>query len=154
MLASLLVLVSAGASYYMTFMNVMIGYGIVASVMTTDIDLSKEVVGWSLIAWIVLVSIIPLILIWMNRSQDTFWRQLCTPKTRWRSALTVLLAGLLVWGPIRLMDVAQKRADRMAGVDMPSYGGVLANSYLPSNWLSALGLYAWHRWMNLQIIVR
>ncbi|MCI4542144.1 phosphoethanolamine transferase domain-containing protein, partial [Escherichia coli] len=121
-LASLLVLVSAGASYYMTFMNVMIGYGIVASVMTTDIDLSKEVVGWSLIAWIVLVSIIPLILIWMNRSQDTFWRQLCTPKTRWRSALTVLLAGLLVWGPIRLMDVAQKRADRMAGVDMPSYG--------------------------------
>ncbi|MBY7217721.1 kdo(2)-lipid A phosphoethanolamine 7''-transferase [Escherichia marmotae] len=142
-LASLLVLISAGASYYMTFMNVMIGYGIVASVMTTDIDLSKEVVGWTLIAWVVLVSIIPLLFIWMNRSQDTFWRQLCTPKTRWRSALTVLLAGLLVWGPIRLMDVAQKRADRMAGVDMPSYGGVLANSYLPSNWLSALGLYAW-----------
>ncbi len=28
-------------------------------------------------------------------------------------------------------------------VDMPSYGGVIANSYLPSNWLSALGLYAW-----------
>ena len=26
---------------------------------------------------------------------------------------------------------------------MPSYGGVIANSYLPSNWLSALGLYAW-----------
>lgn len=142
-LASLLVLISAGASYYMTFMNVMIGYGIVASVMTTDIDLSKEVVGWTLIAWVVLVSIIPLIFIWMNRSQDTFWRQLCTPKTRWRSALTVLLAGLLVWGPIRLIDVAHKRADRIAGVDMPSYGGVLANTYLPSNWLSALGLYVW-----------
>jgi KDO II ethanolaminephosphotransferase len=30
----------------MTFMNVVIGYGIIASVMTTDIDLSKEVVGW------------------------------------------------------------------------------------------------------------
>jgi KDO II ethanolaminephosphotransferase len=26
---------------------------------------------------------------------------------------------------------------------MPSYGGVVANSYLPSNWISALGLYAW-----------
>jgi KDO II ethanolaminephosphotransferase len=44
-LASLVVLCSAAASYYMTFMNVVIGYGIIASVMTTDIDLSKEVVG-------------------------------------------------------------------------------------------------------------
>ncbi len=30
----------------MTFLNVVIGYGIIASVMTTDIDLSKEVIGW------------------------------------------------------------------------------------------------------------
>ena len=43
-LATFIVLCSAGASYYMTFMNVVIGYGIIASVMTTDIDLSKEVV--------------------------------------------------------------------------------------------------------------
>ena len=49
-LASLVVLFSAAASYYMTFLNVVIGYGIIASVMTTDIDLSKEVVGWQLIA--------------------------------------------------------------------------------------------------------
>lgn len=41
-LASLVVLFSAGASYYMTFLNVVIGYGIIASVMTTDIDLSKK----------------------------------------------------------------------------------------------------------------
>lgn len=40
-LATLVVLCSAGASYYMTFMNVVIGYGIIASVMTTDIDLSN-----------------------------------------------------------------------------------------------------------------
>lgn len=79
-LASLLVLISAGASYYMTFMNVMIGYGIVASVMTTDIDLSKEVVGWTFVLWLVAVSLLPLIFIWFNRSTDTFWRQLCTPK--------------------------------------------------------------------------
>ncbi len=32
----------------MTFLNVVIGYGIIASVMTTDIDLSKEVVGLKL----------------------------------------------------------------------------------------------------------
>lgn len=40
-LATIVVLFSAAASYYMTFLNVVIGYGIIASVMTTDIDLSR-----------------------------------------------------------------------------------------------------------------
>ena len=66
-LATLLVLFSAGASYYMTFLNVVIGYGIIASVMTTDIDLSKEVIGLHFILWLVAVSALPLIFIWSNR---------------------------------------------------------------------------------------
>ena len=49
----------------------------------------------------------------------------------------------MVWGPIRLLEVKQRSDERTSGVDMPSYGGVVANSYLPSNWISALGLYAW-----------
>ncbi|WLI78080.1 kdo(2)-lipid A phosphoethanolamine 7''-transferase [Kosakonia sp. H02] len=142
-LASLIVVFSAAASYYMTFLNVVIGYGIIASVMTTDIDLSKEVVGWQLIVWVVAVSALPLLFIWNNRCRDTLLRQLKMPGARARSAGLVLLAGLLVWGPIRLLDVQQKQTERASGVDMPSYGGVVANSYLPSNWLSALGLYAW-----------
>lgn len=51
----------------------------------------------------------------------------------------------MVWAPIRLLDIQQKKVERATGVDLPSYGGVVANSYLPSNWLSALGLYAWAR---------
>ena len=43
------------------------------------------------------------------------------------------------------LDIQQKKVERATGVDLPSYGGVVANSYLPSNWLSALGLYAWAR---------
>ena len=70
-LASLVVLFSAGASYYMTFLNVVIGYGIIASVMTTDIDLSKEVVGLNFILWLIAVSALPLILIWNNRCRYT-----------------------------------------------------------------------------------
>jgi len=142
-LASLVVLCSAGASYYMTFMNVVIGYGIIASVMTTDIDLSKEVVGLHFILWLVCVSILPLLLIWNNRCRYTLLRQVRTPGLRIRSVAVVLLAGLMVWGPIRLLEVKQKNDERTSGVDMPSYGGVVANSYLPSNWISALGLYAW-----------
>ena len=45
----------------MTFLNVVIGYGIIASVMTTDIDLSKEVVGLNFILWLIAVSALPLI---------------------------------------------------------------------------------------------
>lgn len=142
-LASLVVIISAAASYYMTFMNVVIGYGIVASVMTTDIDLSKEVVGQGFMMWTVLSSIPPLLFIWSNRCRYTLLRQLRTRGQRVRNIAVVLMAGLLVWAPIRVMEQQQKKIEKATGVDMPSYGGVVANSYLPSNWLSALGLYAW-----------
>lgn len=142
-LATLVVLFSAAASYYMTFLNVVIGYGIIASVMTTDIDLSKEVVGWGFALWLLAVAMPPLLFIWNNRCRYTLLRQLRTPGLRVRSVAAVVLAGLMVWGPIRLLDIQQKKVERTTGVDMPSYGGVVANSYLPSNWISALGLYAW-----------
>ncbi|MFP5594671.1 kdo(2)-lipid A phosphoethanolamine 7''-transferase [Kluyvera sp. 142486] len=142
-LATLVVLISAGASYYMTNLNVVIGYGIVASVMTTDVDLSKEVVGWHFISWLVLTSILPLACIWINQARDTLLYQLRTPGQRIRGIAIVLLSALLVWGPIRLMEVHLKEGERQAQVDLPSYGGVLANSYLPSNWVAALGLYGW-----------
>lgn len=129
----------------MTFLNVVIGYGIIASVMTTDIDLSKEVVGLNFILWLIAVSALPLILIWNNRCRYTLLRQLRTPGQRIRSLAVVVLAGIMVWALIRLLDIQQKKVERATGVDLPSYGGVVANSYLPSNWLSALGLYAWAR---------
>ncbi len=138
-LATLVVLFSAGASYYMTFLNVVIGYGIIASVMTTDIDLSKEVVGLHFVLWLIAVSVLPLIFIWSNHCRYTLLRQLRTPGQRFRSAAVVVLAGVMV----RLLDIQQKKVERATGIDLPSYGGVVANSYLPSNWLSALGLYAW-----------
>lgn len=142
-LATLVVLISAGASYYMTNLNVVIGYGIVASVMTTDVDLSKEVVGWHFISWLVLTSIVPLAFIWINQARDTLLYQLRTPGQRIRGIAVVLLSALLVWGPIRLMEIHLKETERLSQVDLPSYGGVLANSYLPSNWVAALGLYGW-----------
>ncbi|HDG1695739.1 kdo(2)-lipid A phosphoethanolamine 7''-transferase [Kluyvera ascorbata] len=142
-LATLVVLISAGASYYMTNLNVVIGYGIVASVMTTDVDLSKEVVGWHFISWLVLTSIVPLAFIWINQARDTLLYQLRTPGHRIRGIAVVLLSALLVWGPIRLMEIHLKETERLSQVDLPSYGGVLANSYLPSNWVAALGLYGW-----------
>ena len=108
-LATFIVLCSAGASYYMTFMNVVIGYGIIASVMTTDIDLSKEVVGKGFIVWTVLTCLIPLFFIWSNTCRYTLLRQLRTRGQRIRNIAVVILAALLVWAPIRLMEKHQKR---------------------------------------------
>lgn len=141
--ASLLVLVSVSASYYMAFFNVVIGYGIVASVMTTDTDLSKEVVGYHFVLWMVLVSLIPLVLIWWSSLRMTLLEQLKTPGQRITPLLTLLLALLLTWGPIRYFDKVQSANEKLTNIDLPSYGGVVAHSYLPSNWLTAVGLFAY-----------
>ncbi|WPU23157.1 kdo(2)-lipid A phosphoethanolamine 7''-transferase [Cedecea neteri] len=142
-LASFVVLCSVAASYYMTFFNVVIGYGIIASVMTTDIDLSKEVVGFHFALWMGLVSAIPLFLIWVNRSQDTLLQQLKTPGQRIKNIAILLCAGLLVWAPLRMLGEMQSDDEQGSTTDMASYGGVVASSYVPVNWVSSLGLFAW-----------
>ncbi|MCU5773849.1 kdo(2)-lipid A phosphoethanolamine 7''-transferase [Erwiniaceae bacterium BAC15a-03b] len=143
--ATILVVVSVAASYYMAFFNVVIGYGIVASVMTTDIDLSKEVVGLQFIAWMVLVSAVPLLMIWCNKLSMTLLEQLKTPGHRLKPVVIMLAAVALTWLPIRYFDHQQSAQEKMTNIDLPSYGGVVAHSYLPSNWLSALGLFAYTR---------
>ncbi|WP_075182472.1 kdo(2)-lipid A phosphoethanolamine 7''-transferase [Pantoea sp. 1.19] len=144
--ATLLIVISVAASYYMTFFNVVIGYGIVASVMTTDIDLSKEVVGLHFIIWMVLVSALPLFALWRSPLRMGLLEQLKTPGQRLVPLLTLGLAVALVWLPIRYFDQRQSAHEKQTNVDLPSYGGVVAHSYLPSNWLSALGLFAYTRY--------
>ena len=142
-LASLVVVISVAAAYYMAFFNVVIGYGIVASVMTTDVDLSKEVIGLHFVLWMVLVSALPLLLIWRNNLSQTLIEQLKTPGQRLKPTLILLLSVALVWLPIRYFDKLQKVNEELTNIDLPSYGGVVAHSYLPSNWIAAVGLFAW-----------
>ncbi|MEG3133574.1 kdo(2)-lipid A phosphoethanolamine 7''-transferase [Rouxiella sp. T17] len=142
-MASLMVLISVAASYYMTYFNVVIGYGIIMSVMTTDIDLSKEVIGYKFVLWMLLVSALPLWIILIGSMRYTLLEQMKTPGQRIKPLLVLIIAGLLVWLPLRVMDKQQKSTEKTSNVDMPSYGGVVAHSYLPSNWLAALGLFAY-----------
>lgn len=142
-IASLLVVISVAAAYYMAFFNVVIGYGIVASVMTTDVDLSKEVIGLHFVLWMALVSALPLLLIWRNNLSLTLIEQLKTPGQRLKPTVVLLLSVALVWLPIRYFDKLQKANEEITNIDLPSYGGVVAHSYLPSNWIAALGLFAW-----------
>ncbi|MFT8090602.1 lipid A phosphoethanolamine transferase, partial [Salmonella enterica subsp. enterica serovar Enteritidis] len=69
--------------------------------------------------------------------------QCCTPGQRIKPLLLLLAVVALVWLPLRYLDKAQKLDEQLKTIDLPSYGGVVAHSYLPSNWLAALGLYAY-----------
>ncbi|CAM3494923.1 lipid A phosphoethanolamine transferase [Rouxiella silvae] len=141
LLLSLVVVASVAAGYYMIVFNVDIGYGILASALAFDsVDLSKESVGTHFMIWTVLGSLIPLIMLWGSRMPGAALRE-----TTWRMLLAklVLLAvsGLACWLPLKLMGDAQEAHDRVSNRMMASYGGVVAGTYSPSNWLSALGLF-------------
>lgn len=150
--ATLVVLISIIVSYYMTFFKIVVGYGVVISALnTSDIDLFSEVVGRRLIIWVILVSVIPLGLIWLADRQNTLLKQLVTPQQRLQPLIVLVGAMMLIWGSIHWMSEKQKMYERTQTLDLPSYGGVVAHSYLPINWIAALGLHAYteiNEWAN------
>ena len=71
--------------------------------------------------------LIPLFFIWSNTCRFTARYASCIARgQRIRNVAVVLLAGLLVWAPIRLMENSKSGSKKTTGVDMPSYGGVVA----------------------------
>ncbi|MBU9847031.1 kdo(2)-lipid A phosphoethanolamine 7''-transferase [Rahnella ecdela] len=138
-----IVISSAAASYYMILFNVDIGYGILAAALASDsIDLSKESVGTHFIFWTVLVSLIPVLLLWLSKMPGAALKQTTFKKLAVRTAL-LAVSGLICYMPLRLMGKVQDRHDIVNNRMMASYGGVVAGTYSPSNWLSALGLYTY-----------
>lgn len=142
-LMSVVVISSSAASYYMILFNVDIGYGILAAALASDsIDLSKESIGTHFIAWTVLVSLIPVLLLWLSKMPGAALKQ-TTPKTLAVKVVLLIVSGLLCYLPLQMMGKVQDRHDVVNNRMMASYGGVVAGTYSPSNWLSALGLYVY-----------
>ncbi|MBU9830888.1 kdo(2)-lipid A phosphoethanolamine 7''-transferase [Rahnella sp. FC061912-K] len=142
-LMSVVVISSAAASYYMILFNVDIGYGILAAALASDsIDLSKESIGTHFIAWTVLVSLIPVLLLWLSTMPGAAFRETTLKKLAVKLVLLVV-SGLLCYLPLQMMGKVQDRHDLVNNRMMASYGGVVAGTYSPSNWLSALGLYVY-----------
>lgn len=141
-LITLLVLCSTAASYYMIFFKVDIGYGIIAAVVTTDVDLSKESVGWHFVLWLIITNAIPLWFIWRGTSVHSV--QTVNQKRYWSlKGVVIFLAALGCWLPLNLMGKVQDAQDKKDNRMMASYGGIVAGTYSPSNWLSGLGLLAY-----------
>lgn len=141
-LLTLIFIFSSAASYYMIFFNVDIGYGIIAAVLTTDMDLSKESVGWHFFVWILLINIIPLWMIWRRKSATIILTK--NKKRLWSfKAIAIMLTALGCWLPLNLMGKVQDEQDKKDNRMMASYGGIVAGTYSPSNWLSGIGLLAY-----------
>ncbi len=151
--ATLMALVSIAAAYYMLVFNVIIGYGIVASVLTTDMDLSKEVIGYWFYLWMILLAALPMLIIWRSECRLTLLAQIRLRGQWLKPVFILLLAIALTWAPLRYLDAVYKSRDYNKNIDMPSYGGLVAHSYLPSNWVSALAVFGWTRF-NEDIMAR
>ena len=143
--ASLVVVISVASAYYMMVFNVVIGYGIIASVLTTDTDLSKEVVGYYFYLWLALASAGPLWLIWYGRLEGNLLAQVTSRRQCFRALAGLVVCIALIWLPLRLLDQQYKHREHQTNVDLPSYGGMVAHSYLPVNWLTATGLFGWSK---------
>lgn len=150
LLLSLIVLSSTAAGYYMIMFNVNIGYGILASALASDsIDLSKEAVGTHFIIWIVLLSLPPIVLLWGSKMPGAALRETTLRRVS-THALSLVAAALLCWAPLKLMGDVQDSHDRINNRMMASYGGVVAGTYSPSNWLSAFGLFVYSTYSNAE----
>ncbi|MDD9341360.1 MAG: kdo(2)-lipid A phosphoethanolamine 7''-transferase [Providencia heimbachae] len=136
LLSTLIILISIAISYYITFYDVVVGYGILISTLTTDIDLSQEVIDNNFFIWLLLLSIPPVILIWFTKKTV-----LSKKRSRLLRLFTFILIPLLIFTYIKLVDSYQKENESKKNIDISSYGGGIGYSYLPTNWMIPLVQY-------------
>ena len=147
----LLLAISVLASYYMTFFNVVIGYGVVQAVLTTDVDLSKEAVGFGLLLWFVALAVIPLVLWWRyvhvrKNTAASWWLRF--KQVGGQVGLVLLMAA----GFVAVAQHVNTRSDAVdvVGQDIGK-ASLAAHTYVPSNWVAGLGMSAsnaWDSWAN------
>lgn len=144
----LLLSISVLASYYMTFFNVVIGYGVVQAVLTTDVDLSKEAVGFGLFLWFMTLAIAPLLLWWryvhVRKSKLASW-WLRFKQMGGQIGLVLLCAAAFV-ALAQHVNTDTNTADTVG--QKVGKASLAAHTYVPSNWVAGLGMSASSAWGN------
>lgn len=140
--ASFILLISVCASYYISFFDVVIGYGIIISTLTTDIDLSKELISPNVIIWIIGLSILPLALTWLCKKPEKNVTKQQKKKIWIKNTVKMLVIALAVFAYLKTLDSKQKAYEIKNNLDLPSYSGGLSYAYLPTNWIIPLFQYA------------
>jgi len=142
----LLLSISVLASYYMTFFNVVIGYGVVQAVLTTDVDLSKEAVGFGLFLWFFFLAVVPLALWWRyvhvsKNAAASWWLRF---KQVGGQVGWVLLCAAAFIAIGQHVNADLNSADAV-GQDVGK-ASLAAHTYVPSNWVAGLGMSASNAW--------
>ncbi|MFM2120173.1 MAG: hypothetical protein RL722_1641, partial [Pseudomonadota bacterium] len=132
---SLALLASAACAYYMARFKVVIGVGVLSATLTTDHDLSGEIMGIWLLLWLLAFGLLPAVWYWRQARSPGLWGGL--RQGNWWRGLGLMLAGaavLLAAGNAALHR-ASKQLRGLAGPET-NLVGVASHAYLPSNWLS------------------
>lgn len=143
-LASFTLLASAAASYYMTFFNVVIGYGVIVSTLTLDTDLNGEALGHEFFLWFILVGLAPCLWLWctrlLNDVYSNHWHGLRIFAKKMAPAICMLLVlNISIKTIVKLTeDQARKNNQYTASIS-----GIIAHSYLPTNWIASLAIYGY-----------
>ncbi|QAV23508.1 kdo(2)-lipid A phosphoethanolamine 7''-transferase [Proteus hauseri] len=140
-IASFILIVSVCASYYISFFDVVIGYGIIISTLTTDIDLSKEVISLNTMLWIAGLSILPLVVIWLCKKPDPNLTNTQKKKIWIKNTTIMVVIALAVFAYLKTLDSRQKAYEIRNNLDLPSYSGGLSYAFLPTNWIIPLFQY-------------
>lgn len=145
LLGLLLLPVGGVAAWFMWQHQVVIGVGTVLALLSTDHDLSRELLDAPLLAWVLGAGLLPT---WL------WWR--LAPPSWWRGPdRVVLLLRWLVWLLVSalLMASASALLSRIAAPSRPdgapraaSPGGIAAHAYLPTNWLSSVAAVTAQAW--------
>lgn len=145
-LAALLIVISAVCAHYMTMFNVVIGYGVLNAVFTTDHDMSGEVVGIGLILWVLLLGVLPAWWLALRRAPPALIdlpRQRIALKAH--LLLIVVCVALFSTGRYALKKTAPRL--RVADTELvANLAGVAAHSYVPTNWISGSAMVAGNAW--------
>ena len=150
LIAVFVLLLSVVASYYMTIHKVVIGYGTIVSTLTLDIDLSKEMISFNGMLWFLLLGGFPALLIIISKIEG------CTnPKGTqqfWHYYvflfLAIISALLLAIVSFKWMEQRHEHYWKKQNIYIGSFSGIITHSFVPTNWLSGLGLYVYQLWNN------
>ena len=129
--AAAILFISAVCAYYMLFFKVVIGYGIIQATLSTDVELSKEVIGLGVIGFVLVFGILPAVAVFRVR----------LPPGERRSRLLAFALCILTGASVfYLYPLLLQKVDDKPQAQAPSPLGVIAHSYVPSNWITGLAL--------------
>ena len=130
-IVAIILVFSAVSVYYMAFFHVVIGYGIIQATLTTDVDLSKEAIGAGVLVFVLLMGVAPAIVVVMTALADGARKS--------RLAMSIA-ACALCWLVIQAYPLVSQDAGGGARQKTASPLGVVAHSYVPSNWITGVAM--------------